>query len=138
MIEGWKRADEFATWSEELPDRIAVEGGLYRRWCFFLADGWRTYINKPIEEVCAFQYLAINRAIMNAGKKLPSAQWTEILYEDLLKDPVGGFRGMFEACGLNFTGEINDTVRASCRPLTTRFRRSGSNKSARPRQSLSD
>ena len=111
LIEGWGKADEFATWSQDLPASVAVEGGRYRRWCFFLADGWREYADKPIEDVCAFQYLSINRAILDAGKQLPVTQWTEIFYEDLLKDPVGGFQRTFEACRLTFTEEIEQHCR---------------------------
>ena len=106
LIEGWGKAEEFATWSHELPSPIAVEGGRYKRWCFFLAEGWRDYVNASIEDVCAFQYLSMNRAIIDAGKAIPPAQWTEIVYEDLLQDPVQGFRRAFEACDLQFTEEL--------------------------------
>jgi hypothetical protein len=104
LIEGWGKAEEFATWSHELPSPIAVEGGRYKRWCFFLAEGWRDYVNASIEDVCAFQYLSMNRAIIDAGKAIPPAQWTEIVYEDLLQDPVQGFRRAFEACDLPIYG----------------------------------
>jgi len=106
LIEGWGRAKEFATWSEDLPAEVRVEGGRYRRWCFFLFDGWQRYVNAPIEEVCAAQYVATNRAIIDASKAIPPAQWTEIQYEDLVRNPVDGFRGVFESCGLAFTVEL--------------------------------
>lgn len=106
LIEGWGKAGEFATWSRDLPASVAVEGGRYSRWCFFLADGWREYAQASIEDVCAFQYSAMNRAIIDAGKAVPPTQWTEIVYEDLLKDPVGGFRHAFEACNVRFTPAI--------------------------------
>ena len=85
---------------------IAIDGGRYKRWCFFLAEGWRDYVGASIEDVCAFQYRAMNRAIIDAGKAIPPAQWTEIVYEDLLQDPVQGFRRAFEACGLQFTADL--------------------------------
>ena len=103
LIEGWGKADEFATWSDHLPEKVAVEGGRYTRWCFFLAEGWRDYINAPVEDVCAFQYKVINQAILDGRKIVPDSQWTEIFYEDLVKDPVAGFRRIFTACGLAFT-----------------------------------
>ena len=106
LIEGWGRAEEFATWSEGLPVEIRVEGGRYRRWCFFLFEGWRGYANAPIEEVCAAQYVAMNRAIIDSSKTVPRAQWTEIQYEDLVRDPVEGFRAAFESCGLEFTPDL--------------------------------
>jgi hypothetical protein len=106
LIEGWGRAEEFATWSQNLPLEVAVEGGRYRRWCFFLFDGWQRYAKAPIEEVCAAQYVAMNRAIMDASRAVPRSQWTEIQYEDLVRDPVEGFRLAFESCGLDFTPEL--------------------------------
>ncbi len=103
LIEGWGKAEEFATWSDELSETVAVDDGHYRRWCFFLAEGWRNYLNAPVEEVCAFQYDAINRAIMAGRDLVPAAQWSEIFYEDLVRDPIGGFRQAFERCDLAFT-----------------------------------
>ena len=108
LIEGWGRVEEFATWSADLPVEVRIDGGRYRRWCFFLFDGWRRYVNAPIEEVCAAQYVAMNRAILDASKAIPPAQWTEIQYEDLVRDPVEGFRGAFESCGLEFTASLKD------------------------------
>jgi hypothetical protein len=102
LIEGWGKADEFATWSADLPVDVRVDQGRYTRWCFFLFDGWREYASRPIEEVCAAQYLAMNRAILDARSAIPPSQWTEIVYEELLLDPVRGFRKAFESCGLPF------------------------------------
>lgn len=110
LIEGWGKAEEFATWSADLPADIQIEGGRYRRWCFFLFDGWQRYVGSSIEQVCAAQYVAMNRAILDASKQIPPAQWTEILYEDLVRDPVEGFRHPFESCGLEFT----PTLRRHC------------------------
>jgi hypothetical protein len=106
LIEGWGRVEEFATWSADLPVEVRIDDGRYRRWCFFLFDGWQRYVNAPIEEVCAAQYVAMNRAIIEASKAIPPAQWTEIQYEDLVRDPVEGFRGAFESCGLEFTEDL--------------------------------
>lgn len=106
LIEGWSKPVEFATWSDTLPETVAIDGGQYTRWCFFLAEGWRDYLHAPIEDVCAFQYEAINRAILDARNTVPPAQWTDIVYEDLVRDPVGGFRRAFEDCGLKYTPAV--------------------------------
>lgn len=107
LMEGWRRPDEFATWSENLPYDVAIEGGSIRRWCFFLPDGWQKYLNASLEEVCAFQYESINRAIMDAGMNIPDEQWHEVHYEDLVKDPVSTFQKIYGGCGLDFTDEIS-------------------------------
>ena len=106
LIEGWGKPEEFATWSGELPATVAIDGGRYKRWCFFLAEGWREFVNESIEEVCAFQYVAINRAILDARSLIPEKQWTEVFYEDLVRDPVGGFQDIFQRCGLAFDARL--------------------------------
>lgn len=106
LIEGWRKPDEFATWSRTLPATVAVENGTLREWCFFLTEGWRDYLAASVEEVAAFQYAAINHAILDASVALPAAQFVEVFYEDFLRDPVATFRRVFEACGLVFTPEL--------------------------------
>ncbi len=105
LIEGWSKPDEFATWSDELPETVNIDGR-YKQWCFFLADGWRDYLQRPIEDICAFQYQAINGAILEGRQSIPSAQWVEVFYEDFLRDPVSTFRGIFEAAGLSFDNRM--------------------------------
>ncbi len=106
LIEGWGKPKEFATWTSELKEKVSVGNGRYTQWCFFLSNGWRDYLDKSIEEVCAFQYRAINKEILAAKERIPSQQWTEVFYEDLVRDPVAGFRQAFEQCGLAFTHDL--------------------------------
>jgi len=106
LIEGWRKPEEFATWSNDLPAKVAVENGQLNQWCFFLSDGWRNYVNAPVEEVAAFQYAAINRAILDARAGIPAGQWVEVFYEDFLRDPVATFRQVFEGCGLAFDSRL--------------------------------
>ncbi|HQT30379.1 MAG TPA: sulfotransferase [Thiobacillus sp.] len=106
LIEGWRKPDEFATWSKDLPATVAVENGQLKEWCFFLANGWRDYVNAPVEDVAAFQYRAINQAILEARATLPGAQWVEVFYEDFLRDPATTFRQVFEGCGLKFDAAL--------------------------------
>jgi hypothetical protein len=106
LIEGWRKPDEFATWSNDLPATVAVENGQLNQWCFFLAEGWRDYVDAAVEEVAAFQYNAINRAILDARAGIPDSQWVEVFYEDFLRDPVASFRQVFEGCGLAFDSHL--------------------------------
>lgn len=116
LIEGWRRPEEFATWSRELPDEVAVESGKYRQWCFFLAQGWRGYTKENVEEVCAFQYRSVNEAILNAKRGIPAAQWYELRYEDILQDPVREFRAALCACGVKF----NEDLERHCQSVLSR------------------
>lgn len=102
LIEGWGKPEEFASWSRGLPETVAVNGGKYALWCFFLSEGWREYLHAGVEEVCAFQYDAINAAILDARELVTADKWHEVFYEDIVRDPVARFRGMFTECGLDF------------------------------------
>jgi len=106
LIQGWGKAEEFSTWSDDLPEKINIDGGKYKRWCFFLAKGWRNYINSSIEEVCAFQYKTINKSILEAKKHIPTEQWHEISYELLIKDPIHEFEKIFKGCNIPFDNHL--------------------------------
>lgn len=111
LISGWSKPEEFATWSEQLPAEVHIENGRYRRWCFFLSEGWRDYINASIEDVAAFQYESINAAILDDKSLIPQDQWTEVFYEDLVQAPVLNFKKIFSRCGLQFDSRMD----AHCR-----------------------
>lgn len=108
LIKGWGKASEFGTWSDDLPEEVAIDNGEYQNWCFFLAKGWRNYCRSSIENVCAFQYESMNRAILNARKQIPEKQWHEVSYEALLANPVNEFRRLFESCDLDFTAVVQE------------------------------
>lgn len=108
LIEGWRRPEVFGRWSERLPRPVAIDGGRYTRWCFFLPKGWEGYVDASIESVCAFQYRAMNEAILDARDRIPPGQWTELVYEDVLADPVGTFRSAFESAGVSFDAQLQE------------------------------
>lgn len=116
LIEGWGKPEKYATWSGVFPETVAVDQGRYTQWCFFLAEGWRDYLQSPIEEVAAFQYAAINRAIVDARKNVPASQWVEVFYEDLVRAPVAGYQKLYQDCGLAFT----PAVRAHCEQVLSK------------------
>ncbi len=106
MIEGWGKPERFATWSTDLPENVAIDNGSYERWCHYLPDGWRDYLNSSVEDVCAFQYGAIHKAILSAKKNIPQDQWIEIFYEDVVKDSVVEIRKLFYKLGLIFNTRL--------------------------------
>lgn len=106
LIQGWNKASEFATWSDKIPESINIEKGKYKQWCFFLAKDWRKYTQALIEEVCAYQYKAMNEAILDANINIPEQQWHELSYEKLIREPVEEFEKLFTACGVPFDKHV--------------------------------
>ena len=116
MIHGWGRPDEYGTWSQDLPVQVNIGNGKYKRWCFFLFNGWRDFASKSIEEVCAVQWIEANRAVLNAKNMIPADHWVEIVYEDLLGKPVETFRSVFSQLNISYTDEI----RKHCENLSSK------------------
>lgn len=128
LIRGWQRADEYATWSKTLPQKISIENGEYQRWCFFLFEGWQDYVTASIAKVCAEQYRAMNQTILDAKQQVPPQQWAEVTYEEILADPIDSFAKLFEQTGLQFGAPL----RQHCAAVTSRpynaFSKVGTNK----------
>ena len=106
LIRGWGKPDEFATWSENIPKSVNIDNGFYNRWCFFLAEDWRNYCKSSIEDVCAYQYSVMNKAILRARLTVRESQWHQISYEEIINDPVKSFQKLFESCGLTFDARL--------------------------------
>jgi len=108
LIHGWGRPEEFAIWKHSFPEKVMVDNGRYQSWSFFLFQGWRSLLNARIEEVCAHQWIAANEAILSARTFIPSFQWIEISYEDILSSPVETFQKVFEQLEIPFAGKAKN------------------------------
>ena len=118
MMDGWRmgRTDgrfELSQFFGPFPEEVAINGGEFREWCFFLPPGWRDYNRASLEEVCAFQWISANRLALDAKKLIPAEQWIHLRYEDVFERPVEMFRAAFDRLGLSFAPEIE----ARCRDL---------------------
>lgn len=107
MMDGWRhgRTDGAFGLNQFFgpsPVPVAINGGEFREWHFFLPPGWRDYNNASLEEACAYQWLTANRLALEAKATIPSDQWIHLRYEDLFERPVEMFREAFEGLGLPF------------------------------------
>jgi hypothetical protein len=106
LIHGWGRPGEFGNWSYILPADVQIDNGKYRRWCFFLFPGWKSFLKASIEDVCAKQWIEANEAVLSAKHNIPPSQWIEVFYEDIIHSPVETFQKLFEQLNLTFSDEI--------------------------------
>jgi hypothetical protein len=118
MMDGWRvgRSDgrfELSQFFGSFPEPVAINGGEFRQWSFFLAPGWQRYNQASLEEACAFQWISANRMALEAKRHIPASQWVHLRYEDIFERPVEMFEQAFEELGLAFTAEM----RARCAHL---------------------
>lgn len=113
MMDGWKHGRTDGGFGLEhflgpSPEPVAIDGGRFREWHFFLPPGWREYNRASLEQVCAFQWVAANRLALEAKRAIPAGQWVHLRYEDLFERPVEMFAAAFEQLDLAFTQEIRE------------------------------
>ncbi len=128
LMEGWQRAETFATWSQDLPAEVRIDGGRFRHWCFFLPPGWREYLDASLAEVCAFQYREMNAAILAARDQIAPERWCEVAYETILDRPVETFAEVFGRCQVPFDRHLEDHCRSVLQRPYNAFSRIGRDK----------
>jgi hypothetical protein len=122
MMDGWRmgRVDgrfELTHFFGPFPEPVAINGGEFREWAFFLAPGWRDYNRASLEEACAFQWVSANRLALDAKRGIPPDQWIHLRYEDVFERPVEMFRDAFERLGVQFTADLHARC-ANLRPTS--------------------
>lgn len=115
MIDGWREGRVDGGFGLEqffgpFPETVAINGGEFKEWHFFLPPGWRAYNRAPLEEVCAFQWISANRMALEAKALIPPEQWVHLRYEDLFERPVEMFEEAFAKLGVPF----DESLRRTC------------------------
>jgi len=113
MMDGWRQGRTDGGFGLEqffgpAPETVAINGGEFREWHFFLPPGWRGYNRSSLEEVCAFQWLSANRLALDAKPLIPAEQWIHLRYEDLFERPVEMFREAFERLDIPFDAALRE------------------------------
>lgn len=121
MIDGWRlgRSDGGFGLEKFLgpsPEAVAINGGEFREWHFFLPPGWRQYNHASLEEACAFQWVSANRLALDGARLVPEAQWIRVRYEEIFERPEAMFREVFERLEVPF----DDKLERRCRALVAR------------------
>lgn len=118
LMDGWREGPRFALgqYLGPPPCEVAIEGGEFREWCFFLPPGWRDYNHASLAEACAYQWLTANRMSLDAKAEISSEQWIQVRYEDIFECPVEMFGEIFERLELPF----EESIRERCASLNNR------------------
>jgi sulfotransferase family protein len=106
LITGWKTEGKFG-FGIPLPEPISVEGYAGDQWRFLVPPGWREYANgHTLAEVCAFQWVGANEAVLSAKAAIAPERWVDVSYEELLVSPVETTARLFEGIGLPADDEV--------------------------------
>jgi hypothetical protein len=84
LIEGWRQPHLFPGYA--VPERLAIPGYTRSRWAFTLIPGWRELVASPLEEVCAWQWIRCNEAVL-AHRETSQIPYLTVHYEHLIADP---------------------------------------------------
>ncbi|MEM6579683.1 MAG: sulfotransferase [Pseudomonadota bacterium] len=90
------------------PEPVAINDGEFSEWHFFLPPGWRDYNSASLADVCAYQWLVSNKLALEGREIIPSNQWIQIRYEDILDQPVELFKHVFGQLGIEFTPHVKE------------------------------
>jgi hypothetical protein len=70
-------------------------------WSMLLPPGYERLLDRPLEEIVAFQWQAANQAILDDLASVPRERWTTARYEDLIRDPATEVAKLLEFAGLS-------------------------------------
>jgi hypothetical protein len=90
LMEGWKlwnRVLEGGSWS-------------YTKWHYLVPSGCQAYAQRPLEEICALQWIESNRLAREDLDRLVPDRYLPDRHEDLLADPAGNYGRILEFCEL--------------------------------------
>ena len=106
LMTGWQTEGKFG-FGTNLPVPLSIEGYSGRSWRFLVPPGWRDYASgRTLAEVCAFQWVSANEAILAAKGSIDPARWVEVSYEELLAEPNEAITRLFDGIGVPADPEV--------------------------------
>ncbi|MDH5512088.1 MAG: sulfotransferase, partial [Gammaproteobacteria bacterium] len=95
LINGWLHPNRFFTY--DVPEKIHIKDYPHGRWKFVLPPGWRDYVNRPLAEVCAFQWRACHEAMLaETAKPKYQGRVLRVKLEQIVAEPDHVFRRIAE------------------------------------------
>lgn len=106
LITGWQAESKFGR-GTSLPVPLSIDGYSGRKWRFLIPPGWRDYASgRTLAEVCAFQWVSANEAVLAAKELIDPERWIEVSYEELLGSPRETTARLFEGIELPADDEV--------------------------------
>ena len=103
-------------------------------WKFAMPPGWEAYRDKPLVEVCAFQWLKTHEYALNSLSKLPSERVIRFKFEDLMAEPHHSIEKLCSFLDIEFTWNMQKIVNEM--PLVNTFTPASKRKSRKNQADL--
>ena len=105
LIEGWNSKGKYVR-RKDLPIPLNIEGYSGEGWSFVMPPGWENYANKPLEEVCAFQWISSNKAAIEGLNEIEEKRKLSISYEELTENTHETIRKICDFIGIPFSRNL--------------------------------
>lgn len=106
LIEGWRRKMPY----KRIPDAnlpLNIKGIDGKKWRYVLPPNWKNYIDKPVEDVAAFQWISSNRAAIDGLREIPQDRVHSISYEDLTSNSEETIKALCEFMEIPYTKNLS-------------------------------
>jgi hypothetical protein len=101
LLEGWRQPHLFPGY--QVQEALNIPGYKRDRWAFTLIPGWRALASSPLEEVCAWQWIRCNEAVLAHREETRGrVPYLQVRHEDLIADPGPVLRRIAEFVGVDF------------------------------------
>lgn len=105
LMEGWRQPHLFPGY--QVPEPIQIPGDKRGRWAFTLIPGWRELTTKPLEEVCAWQWVRCNEAVVTHQEKtMGQVPYLTVRYETLIQKPEQTLAQIADFIRIDFDKEL--------------------------------
>jgi hypothetical protein len=129
LLEGWREPHLFPGY--QVPETLHIPGYRRARWAFTLIPGWRALASAPLEEICAWQWIRCNEAVLaHREETRGQVPYLQVRYEDLIVEPgpilrrIADFIGVdFDATGLEAHAEALPRINVVSAPERDKWRR---------------
>ncbi len=105
LLEGWRQPHLFPGY--QVPEALHIPGYTRGRWAFTLIPGWRDLVSRPLEEICAWQWIRCNEAVLAHREAVQGhVPYLQVHYEDLIAEPATMLRRIAAFVGVDFEGSL--------------------------------
>ena len=105
LMEGWRQPHLFPGY--RVPEPVHIPGDERGRWAFTLIPGWRELTDRPLEEVCAWQWIRCNEAVLQHREATAGrVSYLNVRYEDLVAEPAAVLARVAAFVGVDYEKEL--------------------------------